>query len=393
MAKKLLFPEDLGTLLKRRYKGQHHHWLVAGGTWPLCVSLNTLTERDVVSDAALVRTWIEEWTAWNAGGALLWSEMKWPRIGPQRVPTRLDLSSAVEVARIVGEGPRFELAQQRYEECARRWPGLRGSTAISRSFDVLADYDEAQYQRLIALISWLHDNPGSAHFLRQLPVRGIDTKWIEGGRRTVVSGLIQAMRADQRPGDFYDVCGLQRYPHRLRLRLLCPKLREAVGGMSDVEAPIEEIARLPLSLSRALLIENLETGLALPDIAGCAAFVKLGNSVTSLARVSWLKGVPILYWGDLDTHGFAILERARAALRNVTSLLMDESTLLTHRDLWGHEATQHTEMELPHLTAPERDVFEKLRANEWGHAVRLEQERIPWGEALAAILEACASPS
>ncbi|NOR71388.1 MAG: hypothetical protein GQ532_17115, partial [Methylomarinum sp.] len=33
------------------------------------------------------------------------------------------------------------------------------------------------------------------------------------------------------------------------------------------------------------------------------------------------------YWGDLDTHGFAILSRLRHYYPQVKSILMDEKTL------------------------------------------------------------------
>lgn len=38
------------------------------------------------------------------------------------------------------------------------------------------------------------------------------------------------------------------------------------------------------------------------------------------------------YWGDLDTHGSAILDRLRAWLPQTRSFLMDRETLLDHRE-------------------------------------------------------------
>jgi hypothetical protein len=127
--------------------------------------------------------------------------------------------------------------------------------------------------------------------------------------------------------------------------------------------------------------------LALPDMHGCIAFLKLGGAVSSLGQVPWLRDAAIFYWGDIDTHGFAILDRARATLGGVTSLLMDEATLLAHRNLWVEEPVQYPDAELPELTVQERDVFQKLRSNFWGRRVRLEQERMPWSMAVAAIVD------
>jgi hypothetical protein len=41
--------------------------------------------------------------------------------------------------------------------------------------------------------------------------------------------------------------------------------------------------------------------------------------------------------------------------------------------------------EVPHLTSVERALFDKLRNNVWGEGIRLEQERLPWPEAIAAV--------
>lgn len=97
-----------------------------------------------------------------------------------------------------------------------------------------------------------------------------------------------------------------------------------------------------------------------------------------LARLPWVMRASCTYWGDLDTHGFAILSRARSYLRKLKSLLMDETTLLSHRDLWGQEDNQHPSAELPLLTAAEQWVYQGLKQQRWGTNVRLEQERITW---------------
>ena len=43
-------------------------------------------------------------------------------------------------------------------------------------------------------------------------------------------------------------------------------------------------------------------------------------------------------WGDIDTHGFAILDQLRGILDSVQSLLMDRETLFAFLSQWGREA-------------------------------------------------------
>ncbi|MGQ0845264.1 MAG: Wadjet anti-phage system protein JetD domain-containing protein [Sporichthyaceae bacterium] len=85
--------------------------------------------------------------------------------------------------------------------------------------------------------------------------------------------------------------------------------------------------------------------------------------------------------GDLDTHGFAILDRLRAHLPQTTSFLMDRRTLLAHRERWGAE-DRPTAARLTRLTAEEHDLYADLVADRLGDRVRLEQERIDWALAL-----------
>ena len=385
MPKKLLFPEDARAWLRRRYDNQHRHWLGGQGSWPLSVTLGHPAEKLVAEDPALVRGWIGEWSSWKGGGELHWIDRQWPHLGYQRLPARLDLSGPLEVAQAVGEAARYQRATERYLNLVKTWPMLQNANQLTRYFDVLADYAERDFARLLALLSWFEQHPGSGLYLRQLPVEGMDTKWIDSKRRALVTDLLQGIHGAAGIADFYDLCGLRRVPHRVRVRVLCARLRKTTGGLADIEAPIDQLAALRIAPERAIIVENLETGLALPEIAGCIALMKLGNAVSALAEIPWLRSTDALYWGDIDTHGFAILDHARGALPGLRSVLMDEATLLAHRALWVLEPTPYPEAELPWLTPKERAVFDQLKANTWGQSVRLEQERIPWSAAITAL--------
>jgi hypothetical protein len=63
---------------------------------------------------------------------------------------------------------------------------------------------------------------------------------------------------------------------------------------------------------------------------------------------------------------------------------MDETTLLAHRTLWvSEERPFHGD--LPRLTDSEHQLFEDLKAGRFGAGVRLEQERIAYGELLTTL--------
>ncbi len=45
--------------------------------------------------------------------------------------------------------------------------------------------------------------------------------------------------------------------------------------------------------------------------------------VFGLAQAGWLARCQVYYWGDIDTHGFAILDQLRTHIPHARSLLMD----------------------------------------------------------------------
>ncbi len=375
----LLFPEHVKSKLARQYKNKHRLWLSGAGVWPLKISLGTPQEKSARRNLDLLQKWTTAWNFWQGAGCIEWHERHWRTLGIQRLPKTLFLASAHEVAEWTGEERRWCRARTRYGQFVEKWPAL--CNILPRHFDMLADYSDEDYLRLYRLIDWLVNNPISNLYPRQLPVAGLDSKWIEKRTTLVVSLLSALQAASDTERDFYTCCGLHPPPTLLRIRLLDPGLRKCAGGLSDISASQEDLIRLPLQIQCAFIVENLQSGLAFDDLPGTVLLMGRGYATAPIKKIPWLHGKPILYWGDLDTHGFAALSHARSYQPQIASCLMDEDTLIRHKVLWGREDTPHTASELPNLTAEEQDVYQGLKQHRWGHNVRLEQERIDWSMA------------
>ena len=135
-----------------------------------------------------------------------------------------------------------------------------------------------------------------------------------------------------------------------------------------------------------VITENKINGLSFPAVSGAMVIFGLGYGVDALADVPWLRKRTIHYWGDIDTHGFAILSRLRGHLPQVRSLMMDEATLLACRELWvQEESNKRFTGEPGHLTEAERALYHTLRDDRFGHGVRLEQERILFDRVIAVV--------
>lgn len=379
MAKSFLVdPEDVRQRLSTRYRTGHRRWLEGGGDWPLSLPLGTPSEREAREHKVAVQAWLAQWQAWRGAGEVVWAERRWPALGTQSVPERVILRDATQVATWLGQLERWQRAKQRYIAMTERWPLLVES--LAKHFDVLADYSEDDFRRLSAMLEWLESHPDSGLYIRQLSVAGVDTKWLTG-RRALVTELFSVIRtAADRAVEFYAVTGIRREPFLMRLRLLDPDARRVIGGLGDITAPAEEIAQLSFPLRRIFIVENLQTGLAFTELPGSAVFMGLGYAVELFGLIPWLQQLPCFYWGDIDTHGFAILNRLRCYLPEARSILMDETTLLDHRDLWGQE-DKPVGAELPLITGQERGLYNDLCRHRWGSRLRLEQERISWAYA------------
>jgi hypothetical protein len=357
--------------LAKRYRARRRDWLAGVGEWPMVLPLGIPSEPDAQRQPDGVRAWVAAWQQWQGAGEIVWAERHWSSLGTQSLPERLLLPGAASVAAFIGEGRLWQQAVSRYQRLAARWPAM--AARLPRHFDVLADYPDAEIERLEALLEWLQANPRSGLYARQLPIAGLDTKWLEG-RMALIAGLLGEVN-------------LRPIPHLVRFRLLDETLRRRLGGLSDIAARVDDLAGLDLPVSRVFIVENLQTGMAFDDLPGSLVLLGLGYGVSALASLPWVARAQCVYWGDLDTHGFAILDRARSCLPQIESVLMDEETLLRHRSLWVAEKEQCS-AGLPRLTPVEQAVYRGLREQRWGVNVRLEQERIAWNYAWPVLQDA-----
>jgi hypothetical protein len=119
-------------------------------------------------------------------------------------------------------------------------------------------------------------------------------------------------------------------------RACCP----ATFGDRTSRLDAASFARLDPGVSRVFITENEINFLAFPPVRDSLIIFGAGYGFEMLAQARWLSRCRIHYWGDIDTHGFAILDQLRAHFEHVDSFLMDRATLLAFRSLWGEETSR-----------------------------------------------------
>lgn len=296
-------------------------------------------------------------------------------VGRTELPDRLRVDSLADLEVFLGTAAQTRHYRELLALTAER-PGL-GAWVAAKPMRALEHYRD--FPQLLAALDWLSANAGTGRQLREIDAAGIDTKFIERHQR-----ILLELGALVVPPDLIDTAsktiagrfGFATPARRVRLRRLDAELDWPLGSFDDVEVRTQDLADCPLQVDHVIIAENLATYLALPAIPRAVALFGGGYAATTVGALDWLAQTEVLYWGDLDTHGFAILDRLRAVLPSVCSVLMDTETLLAHRQLWGREPSQITR-DLPNLTAAEARCYRELTDDVHGVAVRLEQERIP----------------
>jgi hypothetical protein len=173
--------------------------------------------------------------------------------------------------------------------------------------------------------------------------------------------------------------GFRDKPQRIRLRALDPA-HALLPGAADADISLDAASFASLSpvVSRVFITENEINYLAFPPVPDSLLIFGAGYGFEALAQAAWPARCQVFYWGDIDTHGFAILDQLRASLPHAHSLLMDRGTLLAFESQWGREEKQMLR-DLFRLNTEERAMYDDLRDNRLGKNVRLEQERIGFG--------------
>lgn len=334
-----------------------------------------------------VRAWIDELNAVRHI-RLGWREVNHRVLGRQRLPDSVWIDSFESAAALIGtqrDAQRFRdvLALTRARE-QRLLPWLK-----RRPLQAVALSDD--WDKLLAVVGWIADNPRPRVFLRQVDLPGIHTKFIEAyrGVLTELLDLVlpeEAVAPEHVGADHFAArYGFLEKPVRVRFRVLDETIPLIAGThCPDVTLDAGSFAALDLPVSLIFFTENETNFLALPPVAGAVVVFGAGYGWDWLSHVRWIESCSVHYWGDIDTHGFAILDQLRSRLREVRSFLMDRETLFAHQSVWGEEPKQVTH-DLPRLRADEQALYDDLRDNRIQRNLRLEQEYIGYRWMQAAL--------
>lgn len=382
LAERWTTPADVRASIRKRWdSGALAVRYLSGADWePVSAAVKGPAVREIGENLADVRRWAATWTQEASRGPLriTYKQVGGRHFGANSLPARAWLDSYADAWTLLGV--RSEV--RRLEEMAST-PG--GDWVRHHPMPALRLAGE--WDRLIAVVDWVRERQRPGMYLRQVDVPGVDTKFIERHRGVLAELLdlrLGPERVDVFAGDFATRYGFARKPDYIRFR--CP-----FRGLSEASVRVDEMGAAPPGVSRVYVVENEITYLAFPLPEQAMVVWGRGYAVDTLAPLRWLAGLDVVYWGDIDTHGFAILSRLRGAFPGVRSMLMDAETLLAHRDQWVREPSPAPAVPAG-LTEQEAALYADLAGGVYGDRVRLEQERVAFGAVERAVrLQAAAT--
>jgi hypothetical protein len=370
-------PGDVTARLRKVWeRGDYLTAIAERRPWePVSVPIRAPSPTEIASSFGEVQDWVRQWHSAAASRMRVEQRPVGGRaVGTNMVPARAWLDTPEQLWALLGVTPRVKRFIELVDSTRRDAPALVPYIAAHPT-KILTQ--EAVWPMLVQTVRWIAEHATPDMYLRQVDVPGIDTKFIEQ-HRALLADLLDRHLPDERvdrsvpASDFVGRYQFRRKPRYVRLRYLDARAAEP---FTEIAVRIDELARHPPVTSTVYVIENEITYLAFPPVADAAAILGGGYAVPTLQPLTWLTNRRLVYWGDIDTHGFAILNRLRQAFPDTESMLMDRTTLLAHDGQWVREPVP-TDMPLPLLGPNEAALYRDLVEDALGPAVRLEQERV-----------------
>ena len=393
-------PDEVLDQLRQRFSNSYPDWARGKGTWPMRISLQPPSTAQRSASPVACHAWASAWATYSGPGQIEYAGLRFPT-ATHRMPKTLVIERPKDVAAGHPDDLRTWLAcGARLTELQKKFPAAQLHRHVRR----ITELSGLDYRRLLDAATWLHTNPTSGMLLRQLPIEGIDTKWL-ATQATLILALLHDDSLGEPPDDLSPMSHKRALHHRLGLRVVpeliqitvCdPDLRAQFAGMRYFAATVEDLNKWPRRPETVVILENKETAFAVTDDHhGLAILHGHGLYVEQYSRIAWVRAARrVIYWGDIDAPGLQFVSDLRALGIPARTILTDLRTLNAYRHLAVDGAMPQRNTTPAHLAPAERELYDELTAyaamNHTG--LLLEQERIPWSVAYITLIAALQQP-
>ncbi len=385
----IIQPEEIRTKASRWYKDILASSVRGTPEFPRFISFGKVKAKDTLDNFPLIRDGIEVLINESKdkkgyGYTVEFIQRNDQKIGTQNFPDKIFFETLDDYLKFFRKGKEYEHFMIVVNKLTNDLPQLL-PWAESNPMKVIDNLE--RWDDLIKVCKYFLINPRPYIYIREIPL-DISTKFIEENTaiiRALLDILIEE-HVNKDENDFNKRFNLKDVEDLIRFRILDLKIAQKLfSGIDDLSIPQSQFNQLALPCKRVFVLENktnVLNFLTLPSMEDSVAIFGKGFGIRALKDATWLADKQIIYWGDIDPHGFQILSQIRGYFPQTQSCMMDFETFKEFENLVV--AGAYTDVtELKHLTPEEHLLFNHLSSLEINN--RLEQEKIPHRYALEKI--------
>lgn len=375
----MLTPDQIREKAERKYQYVLRAIVNDESLFPLFIRFGQPSPSD---EFAKLKREIEELAAGNFGYQIEYESVNTRKWGQQKLPIQIRFDTEAQYLTALNKRSEVDAFRANVAKSLRRIPQIKAWLASHVKWVV--DF-AADWEGILCVCEYFMKNPNPGLYIRQLPIP-VHTKFIQEHSEVLTNLLLFLLPegAITPSGKSFEAkFGLLALEPTIRFRSLDPevtaKLRMTEHRMG---LPLDCFASLPASGMKVIITENLMNLECLPAMTGTLAIWGQGNAAELLHRVTWLASCHVVYWGDIDEHGFHILARLRAHFPEIRSIMMGAETLQAFESLCG--PGEKTGNAPRNLTNSEGEAFTRVQSSN----SRLEQEKISLNYSCQKVLEA-----
>jgi len=321
------------------------------------------------------------------GYSIEFEKIKNRNVGEQSFPYRIYFETPEDYLKFVRKEQEYSRFREATKIILSEFPVLKG-WLLKHPAKVIENFDK--WVDLLKVCHYFVEHPKPGIYVREIPL-DISTKFIEENEsiiRLLLDVLIEN-DANKDESTFEKRFNLKYREELIRVRILDDELAQKYFyGFSDFSIPQCLFLSRNIPCKKVFVLENhinfsnILNYLTLPNLKQSIAIFGKGFQIGLLKDALWLSNRDIIYWGDIDCHGFQILSQIRGYFPQTRSCMMDFQTFNDFHEL-ATNGVDTTVIHLNHLTEEEHRLFSHLLSLKVKN--RLEQEKIPHSYALRKI--------
>ena len=307
------------------------------------------------------------------GFTIEYQTVKTKTIGTQSLPTIIYFDTEKDFLKFLGKEKEVEVFINEWQTIYTQFPELKDWIIQSPTKII---QHQGKWESILKVCNYFKNCTKPNLYIRELPIN-VHTKFIESNQSitTELLDIIIQNHINREEREFEKRFNLKFREPLVRFKVLDKNISQSFfSNLDDIAIPVSQFESLKLPLKKVLIVENkttLYTTLTLPKMNETIAIFGQGNAVTNIQNAKWLNDTTVLYWGDIDVHGFEMLSRIRKHFQHTQSILMDKTTF--EKFFENESGKPTTDTTTLNLTDNEKELYNLLKTNNW----RLEQEKIP----------------